>query len=80
MAAAPLPVAFHLGYHKTATTWFQRVAFPAHPAVRLVSVENGDDLDPFLAEIVSAHLGRVRIEDRPGGGTRAVVQLSAASR
>lgn len=34
----------------------------------------------IVAEIVSAHLGRVRIEDRPGGGTRAVVQLSAASR
>lgn len=34
----------------------------------------------IVSEIVAAHLGRVRIEDRPGGGTRAVVQLSAASR
>lgn len=34
----------------------------------------------IVREIVAAHLGRVRIEDRPGGGTRAVVQLSAASR
>jgi signal transduction histidine kinase len=34
----------------------------------------------IVSEIVAAHLGQVRIEDRPGGGTRAVVQLSAASR
>lgn len=34
----------------------------------------------IVSEIVAAHLGRIRIEDRPGGGTRAVVQLSAASR
>ncbi|MCF6388570.1 HAMP domain-containing histidine kinase [Mycobacterium sp. MBM] len=34
----------------------------------------------IVSEIVGAHLGQVRIEDRPGGGTRAVVQLSAASR
>jgi signal transduction histidine kinase len=34
----------------------------------------------IVAEIVAAHHGQVRIEDRPGGGTRAVVQLSAASR
>ena len=34
----------------------------------------------IVSEIVAVHHGRVRIEDRPGGGTRAVVQLSAASR
>ena len=34
----------------------------------------------IVSEIVSAHRGRVFIEDRPGGGTRAVVQLSAANR
>ncbi|MCV7433844.1 HAMP domain-containing sensor histidine kinase [Mycolicibacterium bacteremicum] len=34
----------------------------------------------IVAEIVAAHRGRVSIADRPGGGTRAVVQLSAASR
>lgn len=34
----------------------------------------------IVSEIVAAHHGQVRIEDRPGGGTRAVVQLSAASR
>lgn len=32
----------------------------------------------IVAEIVAAHRGRVSIEDRPGGGTRAVVQLSSA--
>lgn len=31
----------------------------------------------IVSEIVAAHLGQVRIEDRPGGGTRAVVQLTA---
>ncbi|KRD20542.1 histidine kinase [Mycobacterium sp. Root265] len=34
----------------------------------------------IVSEILAAHHGQVRIEDRPGGGTRAVVQLSAASR
>lgn len=34
----------------------------------------------IVAEIVAAHVGQVRIEDRPGGGTRAIVQLSATSR
>lgn len=34
----------------------------------------------IVSEIVAAHHGRVRIKDRPGGGTRAVVQLSAANR
>ncbi|WP_395311773.1 HAMP domain-containing sensor histidine kinase [Mycobacterium sp. AMU20-3851] len=32
----------------------------------------------IVSEIVAAHLGQARIEDRPGGGTRAVVQLTAA--
>ncbi len=31
----------------------------------------------IVSEIVAAHLGQVRIEDRPGGGTRAVVQLAS---
>lgn len=34
----------------------------------------------IVSEIVAAHRGRVRIEDRPGGGACAVVQLSAANR
>ncbi|MGW0158888.1 sensor histidine kinase [Mycobacterium sp. NPDC003323] len=34
----------------------------------------------IVSEIVAAHRGRVYIEDRPDGGTRAVVQLSSASR
>jgi len=31
----------------------------------------------IVSEIVAAHLGQVRIEDRPGVGTRAVVELAA---
>ena len=43
--------------------------------------QNGTGLGlAIVSEIVAVHHGRVRIEDRPGGGTRAVVQLSAASR
>lgn len=44
-------VAFHVGYHKTATTWFQRVALPRHPAVH-VFLADGSASDPFLREII----------------------------
>ncbi len=26
-------IAFHIGYHKTASTWFQEVAMPLHPQI-----------------------------------------------
>jgi hypothetical protein len=46
-------IAFHLGFHKTATTWFQREALPRHPAVgRFVPTSPMDS--PFLVEILAS--------------------------
>jgi hypothetical protein len=45
------PVAFHIGYHKTATTWFQREIAPRHPRLRSF-VEGSPHGSPFLAEII----------------------------
>ena len=44
-------VAFHIGYHKTATTWFQRVALPRHPDIHIFLTQ-GFARDPFLRDIV----------------------------
>jgi hypothetical protein len=43
-------IAFHIGYHKTATTWFQREALPRHPGIHPLVSAVGND--PFLTEIV----------------------------
>jgi len=32
-----IPLLFHIGYHKTATTWFQKKYFPKNPNIKLVS-------------------------------------------
>ena len=50
-AGRPTRVAFHLGYHKTATTWLQREILPRHPAIRLF-VEGSPHGSPFLQEII----------------------------
>jgi Sulfotransferase family len=50
-------VAVHIGYHKTATTWFQRIAFPSHPQLVPYLANNTLNVlvsDPFLNQIVSA--------------------------
>jgi hypothetical protein len=44
-------VAFHIGYRKTASTWFQWVALPRHPAIR-IHLPNVPGDDPFLRHIV----------------------------
>lgn len=44
-------IAFHIGYHKTASTWFQREAAPRHPGVRMLFT--GEPWrDPLLRELV----------------------------
>ena len=44
-------IVFHIGYHKTASTWLQRVAMPLQPNARLyLDGALGDD--PFLREII----------------------------
>jgi hypothetical protein len=44
-------IAFHIGYHKTATTWFQRAAMPQHPDIRPLFTEQPTS-DPLLRELV----------------------------
>jgi hypothetical protein len=46
-------IAFHLGFHKTATTWFQREALPRHPAVGCFVPAAPMD-SPFLVEILAS--------------------------
>jgi hypothetical protein len=48
----PQPVAVHIGFHKTATTWLQREVFPHHPRLRPY-VDGRVWNDPFLREIVA---------------------------
>jgi hypothetical protein len=48
----PAPVAVHIGYHKTATTWLQHDVFPRHP--RLQPYVSGRVWnDPFLRCVVA---------------------------
>ena len=46
------PVAVHIGFHKTATTWLQSEVFPRHPHLRTY-VEGRVWDDPFLRCIVA---------------------------
>lgn len=44
-------IAFHIGYHKTASTWFQREAIPRHPGVRMLF--HGEPWrDPLIRQLV----------------------------
>ncbi len=44
-------IAFHIGYHKTASTWFQEVAMPRHPQIgRFLKIAPARD--SFLHEIL----------------------------
>ncbi|HEY7439329.1 MAG TPA: hypothetical protein VIC35_08020 [Acidimicrobiia bacterium] len=63
-------VAIHIGYHQTASTWFQQVVVPRHPMIRSW-LTGAPANDPFLAEIIGcSDLGfdpsraRSRFEDR----------------
>jgi len=53
--ARTLPVVIHIGYHKTASTWLQRVVFPSQPRLVRVVQESPARLNPFLAAIVGPH-------------------------
>jgi hypothetical protein len=46
------PLAVHIGFHKTATTWLQEVVFPHHPQLRPYVAGRVWD-DPFLRCIVA---------------------------
>jgi hypothetical protein len=46
---------FHIGYHKTGTSWLQQVYFPAHPSLRLVCDPYQPWEDPFLQSVIGLH-------------------------
>ncbi len=46
-------VAFHIGYRKTASTWFQDVAMSRHPRIGRFVTERLYSRDPFLSEILT---------------------------
>jgi hypothetical protein len=46
---SPIRIAFHIGWHKTATTWFQRVGLQHNPSIVACSVS-----EPFVSQILQA--------------------------
>lgn len=44
-------IAFHIGYHKTATTWLQQEILPRHPSAAVVVSEQSAK-DPFLRAVL----------------------------
>ncbi|MFV8819476.1 sulfotransferase domain-containing protein [Haliea sp. E17] len=46
-------MAFHIGYHKTATSWLQKAYFPSHPEVDLLCNSSAPWNDPFLHYLIS---------------------------
>lgn len=46
-------IAFHIGYHKTASTWFQREILPRHPAIAAF-VGGPPSADPFLLDVIGS--------------------------
>ncbi len=47
------PVVFHIGYHKTGTTWLQEVFFKQHPEIVLLSNSAHPWDDPLLYYIIT---------------------------
>jgi hypothetical protein len=47
-------IAFHIGYHKTATTWLQNVYFRSHPQIRLLSNSSQPWNDRFLRGLIAS--------------------------
>ena len=61
MPSSPVPIV-HIGFHKTATTWFQRVALPEHPGLAAY-VDGPSREDPVLRCLDPGVRPRVRRRD-----------------
>ena len=46
-------VAFHIGYHKTASSWLQQVYFPAHPEIEMIADSVAPWDDPLLRCLIA---------------------------
>ncbi len=51
-------VVFHIGYHKTGTTWLQRYYFPAHPCIHPLCNSQRPWDDPLLKALIAAPEGK----------------------
>jgi hypothetical protein len=47
-----MDVAFHIGYHKTATSWLQQTYFPNHPEIQALCDSRAPWNDPFLSYLI----------------------------
>lgn len=50
--------AYHIGFHKTATTWFQQVYFNQHPQLCLLNKWNDPWNDEFLRYLIATPIGK----------------------
>ena len=51
-------VVFHIGYHKTGTTWLQRYYFPAHPYIHPICKSQQPWNDPLLQALIATPDGK----------------------
>lgn len=72
---AELPVVVHIGYHKTASTWLQRVVFPSQGRLVRVVQDGPARLNPFVHAIVAPHDA-----DFDPGAARAALDRLVAER
>ena len=47
-------IVFHIGYHKTGTSWLQKIYFPKHPNIHLISNSQKPWDDPFLSYLIGS--------------------------
>ena len=48
-----MDVAFHIGYHKTATSWLQQIYFTAHPGIEMIADSAAPWGDPLLRCLIA---------------------------
>lgn len=48
-----MDVVFHIGYHKTASSWLQQIYFPAHPEIEMIADSVAPWDDPLLRSLIA---------------------------
>lgn len=72
-------LAFHIGFHKTATTWFQTVALPSHPGL-VPYLDGPPSADPYLRHLVTDHDARWDPATARAALDRRIARLAPAGR
>lgn len=81
-------IAFHIGYHKTATLWLQRAYFPHHSGVGLICKTKAPWEDPFFHYLVATpeqkfcaehcrELLHTKISQIPDRDSKRIIMISA---